>query len=185
MAAARRICVHKHQLGKAAKIKQAENERRADLLMQKYDVDNSGHLERNEMIRLLTAFNFGSTPEDAVVDDIMNSITTKDEPAVCRRQINTAIAQWSAYMKEREFIEARLRKYDVDKSGDLQKSEVMLMMKDMNKGEVPSEDEVNFVMECGGNKLGALTPNELRKACGLWKEIITERQAQSSVCVVL
>jgi len=187
-AAVRAGALRRTNLRKNAKQKHEAGMKRAQLLMAKYDTNKSGQLERSQMVALLTAYNFGTPVETAVVDDIMSNYadTSTDSLGITAHKINSAITSWRAYMKDFRFIEARLRKYDASKTGDLKRDEVKNMMTEMNKGTAPTDDDVDFVMERGDeSKTGTISPNEMRRACALWKEIIAEQKAHSAVCLLL
>lgn len=76
-----------------------------------------------------------------------------------------------AVAREMKEIGAIFRKYDVDKSSRLEEKEVKNLLRDMNIGKEPSQEELDFIFKLCDTKCsnGAIDFSELADAIAAWK----------------
>eukprot|EP00928_Gymnodinium_smaydae_P097845 TRINITY_DN895_c0_g1_i1.p1 TRINITY_DN895_c0_g1~~TRINITY_DN895_c0_g1_i1.p1 ORF type:complete len:232 (-),score=38.35 TRINITY_DN895_c0_g1_i1:104-727(-) len=80
-----------------------------------------------------------------------------------------------------------IKRYDKDKSGNLQKSEIKRLLTDLNlstpKGTPPSEEELNFIMALGDTKCknGAIDLSELEHVITTWLVYVEKREDMEKV----
>lgn len=81
----------------------------------------------------------------AIADSLGDGELEQDEMA-------QAVATWQALLGDQEMIASRFDVYDKDKSGTLDKSQVMMVLKDLNGGVAVAEEEAEWVIESADGK---------------------------------
>lgn len=85
--------------------------------------------------------------------------------------------------EDKDFIEGKMKQYDKDGSGALDKGELMQLLKDLNDGIPPSDDELTaIILESDADKSGKIDANELRKLLVVWFANV-EEDMEEEYCV--
>lgn len=83
-----------------------------------------------------------------------------------RDQANTVQSVSAA---DQDFIEAKLKYYDKDNSNSLDASELKQLMRDLNDGIPPGDNEVEAILkQCDADGSGKIDAAELRKVIVIW-----------------
>lgn len=87
--------------------------------------------------------------------------------------------------KHSAFIQKLMKKYDKSQSGNLEKSELQSMLKDLNDGTDPTPQEVEMILTTvdarDGDVNGAIDMHELETAMLVWKNYQENREYIDSV----
>eukprot|EP01006_Ploeotia_vitrea_P056171 TRINITY_DN68072_c8_g5_i1.p1 TRINITY_DN68072_c8_g5~~TRINITY_DN68072_c8_g5_i1.p1 ORF type:complete len:194 (+),score=18.24 TRINITY_DN68072_c8_g5_i1:39-620(+) len=152
-----------------------ELDKEIDALFQKYDLDHSHYLEREELARLLTDMNDGHPPTDGELQWVLYSADKSDgslNGKVNRKEVKEGIKAWKSFRDNRSEIDAIFNKYDVSHSGSLNESELQAVLTDLNDGERPTTEEVQWVLrkadQADGVTNGGVDKTELTAAISLW-----------------
>lgn len=170
---------------KETRAKQAELMRR---LLKGYDADSSGALDRTELQRMLrdyTEFTFqrreGPSEED--LDFLMDCCDVNDSGTVEIGELWVLIDLWCALMQEGARARTLLSRYDLDQGGQIDASELRLLLRELNSGlEVP-EEVVRWVMAVGDRDGdGSLGCLELARAVAAWYVKVDEAVVAVASC---
>ena len=98
-------------------------------------------------------------------------------------------------MQEKTYIDKVFERFDTDKSGRIEGSQLLPLLQDIEPKYAAGEDDVQFVLvQCGCTIEAGLGREELLPAVGEWKGIVSERLAEvekskakggSSACALL
>jgi len=190
-----------------AAAKWAEEESYLNTLMKDFDKSEDGKLDKGELADLLTQVNHGTRPTEEEIEWVFNVADNSDgkESAggtISFTEFKVAIKSWKTYMENKATIDTVFEKYDQDKTGKLEFSDLKEMLKDLNDGVAPADHEVWSVMDKATGR-PAQTPNdgeirptksfdgvgrmEVLYAITVWYAQEEERQGEvtmSSCCVI-
>jgi len=162
-------------------------EEHASQLYDRYDTNKNGRLEREQMNSLLTHANGEKAPPKEILDRIMkeHGEFVDGQLGIPKVTIEGALKDWRHYADDQAFIHVRLAKFGEKGTTYLDKTGLIKMMTQMNKGKVPTDQDVDTLMAFAGKEQpGYILPHELRPANEKWKEMIAENTG-SSTCVLL
>lgn len=180
----------KVQLRRDAAILEAVRQRDVKQLFLEYDVNGTGKLEREEIVRLIMdAFSLrGTRPSDDQVDFIMRAVCMKkhgadlmtDPVCKCSRlnslepdDIAVLLEAWSAFADDRQVWEDIFKAYyfDISKKEKLSKEEFKDYLIDLNQGDpVPGEVLDYIFRQADVTGDGYLNIFELKRAAALWHD---------------
>ena len=100
------------------------------------DKEGSSDLKSEELSHLLKKFGHGFPTENEV--EWILYVTNHDSIASKSGKIKFAIDLWHAYENVRKDLEASFVKFDVDKSGDIDKTELRNLLTHLNEGHAPT-----------------------------------------------
>jgi len=82
--------------------------------------------------------------------------------------------------EDAKVVEAMMAKYDTNKSGKLEQEQLAVMLKDLNNGAEPTQDEVNWVFHkadtCTGKRNYGVDPGEVGYAIRIWKGYLDNKE---------
>jgi Ca2+-binding EF-hand superfamily protein len=171
----------------------AEMDKRVKLteLFKRYDSNNSGKLERDQINAILTDIDFstppGTPPTDDELDFIVKVGDRSGDGCIERREFENALVAWRTYTKQREQLEALIQKYDKSGSGKLEMQELKLYLTDINHGKPPTDAEVEWVMsEADFMGDGAIRMQEIMMATQSWYNFQQKKEeaAKSACCSI-
>lgn len=169
-----------------------EKRQQLSVIFQRYDVNQSNKLERDQVKNLLTDMDastpVGTPPSDAELDFIIKVSDRSDDGCIARKEFELALTAWDTYTKMRSKLESTMSKYDTSGSGKLEKDELQKYLTDLNGGKEVPEEEVDWVLEEAdifGD--GAIRQQELVMATSAWYIHVEEEEqkAQSSSCCTI
>merc|ERR1712232_25103 len=106
--------------------------------------------------------------------------------AVNQQEISHALKVWGTYLEQKDSLEARIRKFDTDHDGSLQKKELHNLLVELNEGQKVSDHEVNWVLKKADiNKSGSLNAMELMVAISCWYAHVEGRDGPICCCTLL
>lgn len=121
-------------------------------IIRTYDTNNSGKLERDQVVKLLTDMDSstppGTLPSDEQVDFLLKLYDKAGDQAIVIDELEELIC-WHTYTENRALFEDKLNKYDVSKTGKLSKEELKAYLTDLNGGIEVQDSEVDWVMQEG------------------------------------
>ena len=146
-------------------VRVVQEEQKVRELFEKHDSDSSDSLDEAQMKTFMEEY-VHTIPEyaekhvsDEEVKYVMAIADSLGDGAVEAEEITEAVAVWQSLLGDQDKIAARFDVYDTDKSGDLDKGQVALVLKDLNGGAEVGDEEVDWVMNSadgkGPLKLGA------------------------------
>ena len=185
---------------KQQKAKQrAEEERikeQVDEWFSKFDTDGNSVLSREE-VKALLGYVAGKEPSDEALDMALSKATESGSAEGITRKVAYKVVNTTAnYIKEQQVIDPIFAKYDTDKSGDLDNSELLGLLRLVAEkgGHDPSmisDADASYVMELADkDNSGKIEKCELMWACATWKSLLTNKTAphmakKSGMCTVL
>lgn len=94
------------------------------------------------------------------------SVADKDNTgAIEIEELGMAAGTFMALQEDEGFIDEKMDKYDTDKTGNLSRDQLKLMMQDLNDGIECSDGEVDTIMEVADlGKTGTIERWEVRRA---------------------
>ena len=147
----------------------------------KYDTNRSGKLEREQIAKLLTDRDYsspvGTPPSDYELDFIVKLGDRSGDGCVERRELEIALIAWKTYTRQREKLEELIEKYDKSGTGKLEKEELKMYLTDLNDGNPPTDEEVEWVMsEADFMGDGAIRTQEIMMATQSWYSSHKEKE---------
>ena len=115
-------------------------------MLSKFDADKSGTLDSKELTALIKEFGRGTlkdgelfppSPTEKEIDWIMR-ILQHESIGSYSAKAKFALDIWLAYENVHRDLEESFRKFDVDKSGDLDRDELLRLLKHLNDGHPPT-----------------------------------------------
>mmetsp|Transcript_24424 Transcript_24424/g.44282 ORF Transcript_24424/g.44282 Transcript_24424/m.44282 type:complete len:201 (+) Transcript_24424:51-653(+) len=157
-------------------------------LLKKYDTNNSGKLERDQVVKLLTDEDNttppGTAPSEEDVDFIIKLADKSGTGSLNQKEIEFALTAWRRYTAKKDEMHEKLKEFDVSGTGKLNKPELKLYLTSLNGGKLVSDAEVEWVLE-EADVFGdeGIHANELIVATTVWFAHIDEKQA-ATCCTV-
>jgi Ca2+-binding EF-hand superfamily protein len=112
-------------------------------LLQRYDTDQSGNLDAQELTNLITHHGTENgrippvPPSEAEVSWILQAAGKHKKNSIDVSEIEFALQLWQSYVKNRAKIEGLFDKYDTDHSQRLEFDQLKLYLTDLNEGFAP------------------------------------------------
>jgi Ca2+-binding EF-hand superfamily protein len=163
-------------------------------LFKRYDSNDSGKLEREQINAILTDIDFstppGTPPTEDELDFIVKVGDRSGDGCIERKEFENALVAWRTYTKQREQLEALIKKYDKSGTGKLEKDELKMYLTDCNNGQAPNDAEVEWVMsEADFMGDGAIRQQEIMMATQSWyafqnQKAEQEEAAKGSCCSI-
>lgn len=165
-------------------------------LLQKYDTNKSGYIDREEAMAALTELDLstgsGEVPTKDEVDfvfnqaDVYGSLMGKPDDRLDLDEFLHAVGLYKIFIRMRPNMDTLLSKFDTDSNGGLDKGELLSYMKKMKEGADIREEEVNWLMEradVSGD--GSLDKKELLRGTVEWYTLSDRKKLKSKACTVL
>jgi len=142
-----------------AQLKIKENEMYLTTLMKDFDKSEDGRLDKSELGDLLQQVNKGVRPTEEEINWVFSVADSSDGPqgknnTISISELKIAITSWKTYMDNKPAIDSVFEKYDQDKTGKLEFFDLKNMLKDLNDGHEPQDNEVWEVMHKATGKSG-------------------------------
>ena len=118
----------------------------------------------------------GTPPSDYELDFIVKLGDRSGDGWQCgnggcveREELEIALIAWKIYTQQREKLEELIEKYDKSGTGKLEKEELKMYLTDLNDGNAPTDEEVEWVMsEADFMGDGAIRKEEIIMATQSW-----------------
>jgi len=160
-------------------------------ILQKYDADHSGKLERNELSQLLMDYDFSSNNPRLPSEEELNLIFSVTDPkhssedSIDLGHLKPALQEWKGYLQMREPLKVVFSEYDVSGTGKLEPCELKEYLKTMNGNKQVSDEEVDWVLSradiSGDGACSSLT--ELYLATKSWS--LRKRERHGGQCCIV
>jgi len=156
-------------------------------VLSSWDKGGSGDLKFDEVKTWLSSISQGNPPSEDEVKWVIvmaNQQRTNDytNAAIKPEDFSRAIDAFLSYRECKDEIEGIFQKYDVDKSGSLDKGQLTNLLTELNEGAEPTGEEVDWVIKHAdviGN--GAISKPELAKAISVWYVHVAEIERNNSM----
>mmetsp|Transcript_2318 Transcript_2318/g.5185 ORF Transcript_2318/g.5185 Transcript_2318/m.5185 type:complete len:215 (-) Transcript_2318:73-717(-) len=169
-------------------------------LLEKYDADQSGKLNKEQMMKLLTDLETstpgGHPPTDEEVEWIIKYADTSgswlgsSDGEINATELEAAVVAYLTYVDNRELLDRTFATYDRSKTGKLDKSELKAYLTCLNSDQPVSDDEVAWVLEMADvNGSGDLNKPETMMATLEWFTYVEtgkmEKKKSGSCCSLM
>jgi len=158
-------------------------------LMTKYDMNQSGKLEEDQVKQLLTDMDSstpaGTAPSDLELQFIIKVADKEYDGCLMQGEIDFALKAWAILTKKRTEIEWAMDKFDKSCTGKLEKNELKEYLTSLNGGIPVEDEEVDWVLEQAdvfGD--GAITKPELTKATAAWYSCVKKKEEEKGSCTL-
>jgi|MDSY01.2.fsa_nt_gb Ca2+-binding EF-hand superfamily protein len=172
-----------------------------DLWFKKFDINHDQALQRNELLELLKLFQPNVEPPDDQMLDYLMGVSEKidgDASSVKRESLSKVMMVYRDYAKDKDKIDAVFDKYDKDKTGFLNRSELLGLLKSFHEDDPeiypePEENDSEFILnriisanDKAHSPEGTLAKDEILPAIATWKSLSNELMKQKSkTCAVM
>jgi len=138
-------------------------------LMKKYDVNESGDLDRSQLKQLMTDYNNKVEPNEEEVSFVLKMADARSTGSVSdENEIKEAVSAWKGLQRDMDLINARYEHYDNNQSGMLEKGQLKVLLQDLNEGIPPTKAEVEWVLAAADkSESGGVDHDELRAAIAI------------------
>lgn len=186
---------------RAAKLKAKNEAKEAEIAdwFKKYDKSQTGTMSRDEMREVLTAVKRDVTKDpaalvnDEILEEVMKYADVSGDGQIERQHLLAAIKKYKSRMLESEHMAALFAKHDADKSGDLDRAQLLTLLQEIAPPPHKHADEsdADFVLErCDQNHSGSITFAELPAAVATWMDVAKDVKPEtdsggSLACVLL
>uniref|UniRef100_A0A7S1R513 EF-hand domain-containing protein n=1 Tax=Alexandrium catenella TaxID=2925 RepID=A0A7S1R513_ALECA len=184
-----------------AEVKAQSKRRKYALLLAKYDTDQSGKLNKDQMMKLLTdletASPGGHPPTDEELDWIIKFADTggswlgfSDGEISCA-ELEAAVVAYLTYIDNRDLLDTTFDQFDTNETGQLAPSELKDYLTALNGGEVVTDEEVAWVLGMADvTKTGTLCKPETMMATLEWFNYVetghkTRPSQRKECCLVM
>lgn len=143
---------------------------RLQSLMRKYDVNESGDLDRDQLTKMMTDYNNKVPPNEHEIDFVFKMADARKTGSISDvNEIKSAVGLWKGLQRDMELLDARYDFYDKSKTGTLEEDELKTLLTDLNEGIPPSKAEVKWVLSAADQSLNrGVDREELRAAIAVW-----------------
>ena len=159
----------------AAKASYDQSQKMCKTLLEEYDINGNGTLDKYELKEMMVKLNGGKMPPQSDVETVLAQCDSCGDGKLDATELETVIPLWMALIKERVYISSVFDKYDKDNSGGLTEAELRLFLADLNQGEEPSDEEIQYVItqaelkaSRNGAADGVVGRSELTAAVEMW-----------------
>lgn len=155
------------------------SQQKLSALLEEYDKDKSKKLDLQQVVQLLTDLDITTPPDTPPSDDerdfIMKISDSDGDGALSLGELERATRVWQIYTNKRKEMELALKKFDVSRTGSLNKAELKQYLISLNDGQAVSDEEVQWVFsEADILKDGAVHATELIMATAAWYAHVDE-----------
>lgn len=142
-----------------------------DKLFHEFDTNNSGELEHDQALAFFDAMakqwyyhKDGAHTDDA--EFVLSHCDANKSGGICKREMMEALKTFDAYMYQRDRVDAIFAKYDKNRSGRLEREQVLHFLEDLasanGEGTRVTEEELDYVMSRADvTKTGSLLKMEV------------------------
>jgi len=170
----------------AAIVGARRGKRRHVPMMTKYDTNQSGKLEEDQVKQLLTDMDSstpaGTAPSDLELQFIIKVADKEEDGCLTQGELDLA---WAILTKKRTEMEWAMDKFDKSCTGKLEKNELKEYLTSLNGGIPVEDEEVDWVLEQAdvfGD--GAITKPELTKATAAWYSCVKKKEEEKGSCTL-
>jgi Ca2+-binding EF-hand superfamily protein len=152
-------------------------------LFKKYDVSNTGFLDPAECKKFLQDAAKGQEPTDEEVQFVIKATHEKENregAGLTMSEMSVALDVWRTWEQVKPEMAMYMQKYDSNASGKLEMDQLKELLKDLNEGLMPTDEEAQWVMDTSDGKLegveatGGVNITELHGAIVLWYTHVEE-----------
>lgn len=176
-----------------------EEDRKLDEWFHTFDVNKSGDLCKAQLKALLTTMEPTNEPSDEAIDFLMQKYAVHGgdhKNGIKKDSLASVIKTFRAYSKERKLIDRIFDEFDKNKSGALERDQLMdlLIRIAQESPESPplvevGEGDVDYILSiCDVSNTGSILREEVVPALATWRELLIDKKTQwtkSRACVVM
>mmetsp|Transcript_166768 Transcript_166768/g.320233 ORF Transcript_166768/g.320233 Transcript_166768/m.320233 type:complete len:187 (-) Transcript_166768:57-617(-) len=139
---------------------------RLNALFQKYDIDNSSSLDREQLGNLLRALGAPDRiePTKDDIDYVLKTCDKRGSGKIEKDELEDAVNSWDLYVHHKADIDTVFKKYDTNGSGSLERDQLSAYLGDMMQDAI-SDADIQYVLEnADATGTGAINKMELERA---------------------
>eukprot|EP01052_Picozoa_sp_SAG31_P019472 SAG31_NODE_1420_length_8429_cov_32.568547_2_plen_1718_part_00 len=150
----------------------------AEILFERFDSDETGFLEREQLRQLMIEINGGLPVSDFALDFVSKQSTAGYvDQRVSKRQVGEAVSLWRYLQHEQAYIEQRFDQFDSDHDLQLGEDELKAFLTSLNDDIPVTTKEAQWVItQTDTDNSGGLDTDELRAAVALWYPTVYNRR---------
>jgi len=157
----------------------------------RFDDNNDGRLQRDELRALLTHLEPESPPDEATLDMLIVKATSIESSSLTIRGNKNGSVDWHAvqetvlrfrdHVREKGFLDGIFDRFDADGSGHFDKEELMPLLRSVAPQgiEVDHADAEYVLSLCDCNDNGYVDRDELQPMIARWKNILVKRETSA------
>jgi len=147
-------------------------------VMKKYDKSKSGDLTMDELGDLLTDLNSGQRPSADEIKWLLREADKSRTKTILIAELRPAIHEYLIYLHNKPHIEKIFQKYDVSKTGFLNREEFRSVLFQLNNQIHVPDQELDWVLENAELIIpGQVTKYEYLSVIDLWREHTSKNQS--------
>ena len=160
-------------------------------IFSKYDTNGSKKLEPEQLRNLLRDLSVtesddpGLEPTDDEVRFVLTVADKRNNESIDQDEVLYAVRIWKNYMQDKPLIDAKMAKYDTDRTGKLNRQQLTNFLVDLNDGKQVTEEEVDWVFRkadvLGDGAIGGI---ELKCVIAAWNSHVEDRKNNCN-CTIL
>jgi len=159
----------------------------AQTLLERYDLNRSGRLDRNEVRSLLVSMGPHEDVTEDELDFVFKIAAPRGDTAIHLCQMCPLLNCWENYKSSSVEINEHFEKHDPDGTGRLDKDQLKGLLEDLAKQAKVNHDvtlaDVNWILKQSDVlKNGVITKPELRRVLALWTNHL--QNAGAGCCTV-
>ena len=158
-------------------------------IFDRFDANHDGKLQPDELKSLVKWLNQEREPTEEEMGFIYHAVHPEGvgpDYEMSRTELQVAAMTYQSYATDQDFINRTLTKYDTNHDGKLDREEVINMLTELNNGNAPLPEEVEYVFENSDwDHSGTLTRTEIKVAISAWYALIETKMANESCCLLL
>mmetsp|Transcript_96758 Transcript_96758/g.312450 ORF Transcript_96758/g.312450 Transcript_96758/m.312450 type:complete len:213 (+) Transcript_96758:56-694(+) len=170
--------------------------RRYKKLLERYDSDTTGKLNKEQMVKLLTDLDSSTPPGTAPSEEELNFIIQCADVSgswlgfsdgeIDAEEIEEAVVKWSTYTRIRNDLDKTFKKFDKTETGQLNPDELKEFLKELNGGKEVTDEEVKWVLKMSDlSGTGEINKPELMLAAATWYTYVKDGKKKPGCCAVL
>lgn len=183
------------QAKKLAQLRKKEAERKARLSAQidswftKFDFNEDGKLQREELRALLTWLQPDRPPTEDNLDFLLEKATAIESfnmripgdknGAVSWHQARSTVEMYHEYCRDQKYLDSVFSRFDADDNGTLDLHELPALLQEMApEGVVVDASDAKYVLEqCDSDGDGVISRDEVMPMLARWKQVAAARHA--------
>lgn len=140
-----------------------------DDLFRRHDEHHQGSLEFLQLAGLLQELNEGAALSEAEIKFVLHVADADQSTLITRGELGAAVNALRGLQADQKIVATRFTLYDSAQTGFLEPTQVECLLRDINKGNPVSHEELTWIMQKadadGNHKIDL---EELRSAIALW-----------------
>jgi hypothetical protein len=136
---------------------------------------------RLQLHGIMTEICDGEVPESAVNLVLVLAEASHGQTSFIKSDMVRPLAMWRSLHEEMEFIDRQFARYDADASGKLDEKQLRSLLRDINSGHPPSQEEVDWILSWGDAEGKGIDQGQLHAAIAIWFHHVSPLKIKAKV----